>query len=65
MNIGLNRSPTNIVRDMIPQQAWSGKHHSVSHFKVLGCIAYAQVPKETRSKMDDKTKKCIFIGYDE
>jgi transposase InsO family protein len=60
----LNRIPTNIVRDMIPQQAWSGKHHSVSHFKVFGCIAYAHVPKETRSKLDDKSEKCIFVGYD-
>jgi hypothetical protein len=37
----LNRSPTKIVRDMIPQQTWSSKHHNVSHFKVFGCIAYA------------------------
>jgi hypothetical protein len=61
----LNRGPTNIVRDMFPQQAWSGKHHSVSHFRVFGCIAYAHVPKETRSKLDDKSEKCFFIGYDE
>ena len=50
----LNRSPTRIVRDKIPQEAWSGKHHCVSHFRVFGCIAYAHVPKETRSKLDDK-----------
>jgi hypothetical protein len=61
----LNKSPTKIVRDMIPQQAWSGKHHNVSHFKVSGYIAYAHVPKQTRSKLDDKSEKCIFIGYDE
>jgi hypothetical protein len=61
----LNKSPTKIVRDMIPQQEWSGKHHSVSHFKVFGCIAYAHVPKQTRSKLDDKSGKCIVIGYDQ
>jgi hypothetical protein len=61
----LNRSPTKIVRNMVPQEAWSGKHHSVSHFKVFGCIAYAHIPKQTRSKLDDKSEKCIFIGYDE
>ena len=61
----LNRSPTKIVMDMVPQQAWSGKIHSVSHLKVFGCIAYAHVPKETRSKLDDKSEKCIFVGYDE
>lgn len=61
----LNRSPTKIVKNMIPQQAWSGKHHCVSHLRVLGCIAYAYVPKEVRSKLDGKSEKCIFIGYDE
>jgi hypothetical protein len=61
----LHKSPTKIVRDMIPQQAWSGKHHIVSHFKVFGFIAYAHVPKQTRSKLDDKSEKYIFIGYDE
>lgn len=50
---------------MIPQQAWSGKHHSVSHFRVFGCIAYAHVPKEIRSKLDDTSEEYIFIGYDE
>jgi hypothetical protein len=50
---------------MVPQESWSGKDHSVSHFKVFGCIAYAHVPKQTRSKLDDKSEKCIFIGYDE
>ena len=61
----LNRSPTKIVRDMVPQQAWSGKIHSVSHIKVFNCIAYAHVPKETRSKLDDKSEKYIVVGYDE
>ena len=41
----LNRSPRNIVKGMVPQQAWSGKIHSVSHLKVFVCIAYAHVSK--------------------
>ena len=28
-----------------------------------GCIAYAQVPKETRRKLDPNAQKCVFIGY--
>jgi hypothetical protein len=31
--------------------------------KVFGCTAYAHVPKEKMSKLDDKSIKCIFIGY--
>jgi hypothetical protein len=30
---------------------------------VFGCDAYVHVPKENRSKLDNKVEKCIFIGY--
>ncbi|KAL6977755.1 hypothetical protein U1Q18_052729 [Sarracenia purpurea var. burkii] len=26
-------------------------------------MAYVHVPKDERSKLDDKTKKCVFVGY--
>jgi hypothetical protein len=38
---------------------------SVSHFKVFGCVAYAHVPEEMRRKLDDRSEKCIFVGYSE
>jgi hypothetical protein len=28
-----------------------------------GYVAFAHVPKETRTKLDAKGVKCIFIGY--
>ena len=30
---------------------------------MFGCDACVHVPKENRSKMDNKAEKCIFIGY--
>jgi hypothetical protein len=30
---------------------------------VFGCDAYVHVPKEDRSKLDNKDEKCIFIDY--
>ena len=30
---------------------------------VFGCDAYAHVPKEKRTKLDNKFERCIFIGY--
>ncbi|KAG0482864.1 hypothetical protein HPP92_010948 [Vanilla planifolia] len=48
---------------MTPQEAWSGYTPSVSHFRIFGCIAYAQVPNAIRKKLDDKGEKYIFIGY--
>jgi hypothetical protein len=61
----LNLSPTNSLKNQVPQEAWSGMKSSVSHFKVFGCVAYAHVPKEMRRKLDDRSEKCIFVGYSE
>ncbi|TQD88564.1 hypothetical protein C1H46_025883 [Malus baccata] len=61
----LNRSPTFSVKNMTPQEAWSGQKPLVDHFKVFGCIAYAHIPDEKRKKLDDKSEKCIFLGVSE
>jgi hypothetical protein len=50
---------------MTPQEAWSGYKPSVAHLRIFGCVAYAQVPKAKRRKLDDRGEKCIFVGYSE
>ena len=59
-----NRSPTRSVWGKTPQEAWSGRKPGISHLKVFGSIGYVHVPDETRTKLDDKSKKFILIGYD-
>jgi hypothetical protein len=49
--------------DKTPHEAWTSKKPSLVHLRVFGCDTYVHVLKEKRSKMDNKTKKCIFIGY--
>ena len=58
-----NRFPTRSVWGKTPQEAWSGRKLGISHLKVFGSIAYVHVQEETRKKLDDKSKKLIFIGY--
>lgn len=58
----LNRSPTLAVKNMTPEEAWSGRKPTVDHFKIFGCIAYAHVPEQKRTKLDNKGEKCIFLG---
>ena len=53
------------MKNKIPQEAWTGMNHSVSHLKVFGCVAYAHVRDELRRKLDKKGQKCIFVGYSE
>ena len=59
----INRSPLVPLDFDIPQRVWTGKDVPYSHLKVFGCKAFMHVPKEQRSKLDDKATSCIFIGY--
>lgn len=36
---------------------------SYDHLKVFGCKAFVHIPKDERSKLDVKTRQCIFLGY--
>ena len=59
----INRSPTVTLKEMAPFEAWYGKKPSVNHLRVFGCSGYVHIPKDQRSKLDPKAKKCIFLGY--
>ncbi|KAG8480542.1 hypothetical protein CXB51_024610 [Gossypium anomalum] len=48
----LNKLPTRAVKDRTPFEAWYGLKPSVSHLKVLGCVCYALIPVERRSKLE-------------
>jgi hypothetical protein len=58
-----NRTPTNSTGDKTPEEVWSGRKPSVAHLRVFGSEAYFHVPHELRSKLDPKSKQCIFVGY--
>src|SRR5450631_1333284 len=58
-----NRCPTKAVEGMTPEEAWSGRMPHVSHMRVFGCVAYAKVPDQRRTKLDAKGVKCLFLGY--
>jgi hypothetical protein len=59
----MNRCPTKAVWGKTPFEAWSGRKLSIKHLRVFGCICYAQIPKEKRYKLDERSEKCIFVGY--
>jgi hypothetical protein len=61
----LNRSPTFVVQNMTPEEAWNRRKPSIDHFKMFGCIVYTHVPNEKRKKLDDKGKKCVLLGINE
>ena len=48
---------------IIPQEAWTGKKVNYSFLKTFGCESFVHIDKENRTKLEEKSKKCTFIGY--
>ena len=59
----LNRCPTKALVDRTPFEAYYGYKPKVNHFRIFGSVAYALIPAQHRTKLDDKSVKCIFVGY--
>jgi hypothetical protein len=60
-----NRCHTKSLNVMIPQEAWSKRKSSVPHLKIFRSIGYVHVDDQVRTKLDDKSKTMIFVGYDQ
>lgn len=58
----LNRSYTKAVKDMVPEERWTGVKPNVEYFRVFGSIAHVHVPEQKRTKLDDRSHKCILLG---
>ncbi|KAL9235698.1 hypothetical protein vseg_010437 [Gypsophila vaccaria] len=59
----LNLSPTRAVMNQTPFEAWRGKKPRLRHLRIFGCTAYALIPSNLRHKLDRKSEKYIFVGY--
>src|SRR5579871_3652691 len=58
-----NRSPTVAVKGKTPYEVWFGKKPFLYNLQIFRCIAYAYIPDEKQTKLDWKSRKCIFLGY--
>jgi hypothetical protein len=47
-----NKSPHQILKNMTPEEAFTGVKPEVGHFKIFGCPVYFHIPKEKRTKLD-------------
>ena len=59
----IHLSPSYFLEGDIPERVLIGKFVSFEHLRVFGCRAFVYVPRDERSKLDSKTKQCIFLGY--
>ena len=56
----VNQSSTSIVVDKNLYETWTSKNHSLKHLLVFCCDAYVHVPKENKSKLDNKVEKYLI-----
>jgi len=59
----INIGPSSSLDGGIPEEAWTGKKVNYSFLKTFGCEAFVHINKENRTKLEEKSKKCTFIGY--
>jgi hypothetical protein len=64
-NYIVNHTPTKALKNITPEEAWTKIKPDVSHFRVFGSIAWANIPNEKRKALQPKSEKCIFVGYSE
>ena len=60
-----NISPHKTIRNMTPEEAFTGMKPEVGHFRIFGCLVYIHIPKEKRTKLDPSSRKGTFVGYNE
>ncbi|KAL0301598.1 UNVERIFIED_CONTAM: hypothetical protein Sradi_6436600 [Sesamum radiatum] len=47
----------------VAEEVWIDNLVNFEHLRIFGCSAYVHVPSDERSKLDPKSKQCIFLGY--
>ena len=59
-----NRVPNRGRNDVTPFELWTGKKPNVGHLRTFGSAAYVKVPECNRRKLDSKSLKTVFVGYE-
>jgi hypothetical protein len=57
-----NKSPHQTLKNITPEEAFTGVKAEIEHFGIFGCPVYFHVPKEKKSKLEPSGRKDIFMG---
>ena len=59
----INIGPSSSLDGRIPEEAWTVKKVNYSFLNTFYCETFNHIDKENRTKLETKSKKCTFIGY--
>ena len=60
----LNRSSSKSVGGKTLYELWTGSVPGVQHLRMFGCIAHMKVTTPNLKKLDDRSRRTIFVGYE-
>ena len=60
----INKSPSSAIDFKIPEEVWSSRPVDYSSLKIFSCPAYVHVQSGEHSKLDSKSRKCVFLGFE-
>ena len=58
-----NRSPTKHLENRTPFEALYSEKPDLSNLRIIGCQAWALIPREKRTKFDLRLSDCRLLGY--
>ncbi|GJY40225.1 ribonuclease H-like domain, reverse transcriptase, RNA-dependent DNA polymerase [Tanacetum coccineum] len=61
----LNSVPIKALEDITPYEAIKQRKPNLENLRVFGCIAYAKVPSQHLTKLDDKSTKMVYLGNEQ
>ncbi|GJW27623.1 zinc finger, CCHC-type containing protein [Tanacetum coccineum] len=61
----LNSVPTKALEDITPYEAIKQRKPNLENLRVFGCIAYAKVPSQHLTKLDDRSTRMVYLGNEQ
>ncbi|KAH9779098.1 Integrase catalytic domain-containing protein [Citrus sinensis] len=59
----VNLSPSTAIGLKTMMEMWTGKPADYSYLHAFGCPVYMMYNAQERTKLDPKSRRCIFLGY--
>jgi len=60
----LNRSSCKAIGGRTPYELWDRHTPSIQHLRTFGCIAHTKVNTPHQKKLDDRSRRMVFVGYE-
>ncbi|GJR01694.1 ribonuclease H-like domain, reverse transcriptase, RNA-dependent DNA polymerase [Tanacetum coccineum] len=61
----LNCVPTKALEDITPYEVIKRRKPNLENLIVFGCIAYAKVPSQHLTKLDDRSTRMVYLGNEQ